>query len=109
MKNIIVIFALLHSFTLYAQTTAIGWFKKGLDATDNNEKIQCYTKAIELNYKPLAHAYNNRGVAKDDLGRNQDAIDDYSQAIALDLKYDLAYWNRGNAKKKLYHSPYAAS
>ncbi|MBG0744866.1 MAG: tetratricopeptide repeat protein, partial [Cylindrospermopsis raciborskii KL1] len=39
--------------------------------------------------------YNNRGIARVNLGDNQGAIDDYSQAIKLDPTNANAYNNRG--------------
>ena len=46
-------------------------------------------------------AYNNRGVAKNNLGRHEEAIADYDEAIRLNPDYDYAYNNRGVAKKNL--------
>ena len=56
--------------------------------------------AIELNPKDAA-AYHNRGIAKQKLGDNQGAIEDYTKAIELVPEYALAYNNRGLAKQKL--------
>lgn len=41
--------------------------------------------------------YNNRGAALDALGRNRDAVESYSKAIALNPKYELAWHNLGNS------------
>jgi lipoprotein NlpI len=45
----------------------------------------------------LAIAFNNRGVAYDDKGQYDRAIQDYDQAIWLRLDYAEAFNNRGNA------------
>jgi tetratricopeptide (TPR) repeat protein/S1-C subfamily serine protease len=51
--------------------------------------------------QPQSYAYNNRGNAKSDLGNKQEAIADYSRAIALNPNHINAYNNRGNAKSDL--------
>jgi tetratricopeptide (TPR) repeat protein len=70
----------------------------------NNQKQ--YSAAIALyneivSKQPGASAYNNRGIAKSDLGNKEAAIIDYNQAIALNPKSAEAYANRGNAKSDL--------
>jgi tetratricopeptide (TPR) repeat protein/S1-C subfamily serine protease len=70
-----------------------------------NQKKQ-YTAEIALydkiiNKQPQAYIYNNRGVAKFDLGNKQEAIVDYDRAITLNPKYSTAYMNRGNARSEL--------
>jgi len=42
-----------------------------------------------------------RGFVKDDLGDKHGAIDDHSQAIAINPQYAFAYFNRGIAKSDL--------
>jgi len=77
------------------------WFDKGLaEKTDMNKQIEFYTKAIQLdpNYKD---AYNNRGIAKYNLGKYTEAITDYDKAIQLDPNYKAAYNNRGISKNNL--------
>ncbi|MCF8065696.1 MAG: tetratricopeptide repeat protein, partial [Desulfarculaceae bacterium] len=49
----------------------------------------------------LAVAYNNRGSARDDLGRTKAALADYAQAIAIDPEYAEAYYNRSYTYEKL--------
>ena len=67
-------------------------------------KIQCdqpissSTSKIEPS---LSEAYNNRGVAKYDLGEKENAIKDFDKAIELDPKFAIAYFNRGVAKYEL--------
>ena len=48
-------------------------------------------------------AYNNRGVAKSNLGRHEDAIADYDQAIRLKPDYAGAYFNRADVRFTLGH------
>jgi tetratricopeptide (TPR) repeat protein len=67
------------------------------------QAIEDLDKAIELQpYKPSnSDAYNNRGMAYDNLGNFNQAIKDYSKAIELSPKYASPYFNRGNAYFKL--------
>ncbi|MFO5529428.1 MAG: tetratricopeptide repeat protein [Cuspidothrix sp.] len=59
-----------------------------------------YTQVLEL--KPNhEYAYNNRGVARSELGDKQGAIEDYTQATRINPNYALAYNNRGVARSKL--------
>ena len=68
----------------------------------HEDAIAAYDEAVRL--KPNdALAYNNRGVAKNSLGRHEAAIADYNQAIQLKPDYALAYINRGVAKNALGH------
>ena len=75
------------------------WFSIGYLLREENpeDAMAAYDEAIRLNPQ-LAEAYNNRGNAKDDLGRHEDAIADYNQAIRLNPQLAEAYNNRGNAK-----------
>ena len=43
------------------------------------------------------NAYNNRGAAKAALGRYDDALADYDEAVRLKPDYAYAYYNRGAA------------
>ena len=45
-----------------------------------------------------AAAYHNRGNAKGVLGRREEAIADYDEALRIDPQLAAAYYNRGNAK-----------
>ena len=59
-----------------------------------------YDEAIRIDPKH-ASAYDNRGVAKGELGRYEDEIADYDEAIRIDPQHANAYYNRGVAKRKL--------
>ena len=68
------------------------WIEKG----DYQKAIDSYEKAIALNPND-ADAYNNKGVALDNLGEYQAAITCYDQAIALKPDDVNAYNNKGTA------------
>jgi lipoprotein NlpI len=58
------------------------------------------TAAIEsgrLSEAALAVTFNNRGLAYDNKGDHDRAMQDYDQAIRLKPDYALAFYNRGNA------------
>ena len=65
-------------------------------AKDYAQAVSAYTEAITLNPK-LAEAYNNRGIAKTELGQYTSAIEDYTTAIKLKNNFADALNNRGNA------------
>ena len=48
-----------------------------------------------------ALAYNNRGCAYMDLGKNNLALQDFNQAIRLDPREAKSYYNKGNLYKKI--------
>jgi tetratricopeptide (TPR) repeat protein len=50
--------------------------------------------------KNLSVIYNSRGVAYDDKGNYERAIQDFSEAIRLDPNSEIAYYGRGYAYKK---------
>jgi tetratricopeptide (TPR) repeat protein len=89
---------------IQSSESAESYFSKGYDLYNNKKNyigaIEAYTSAITLNPK-YTYAYNNRGVAKDDLKDYQGAIEDYNKAINIDPNYANAYYNRGIAKKAL--------
>ena len=84
---------------------ARAWFSAGYLRQEYEEDaleaaIDAYNKSIWL--KPdLAEAYNNRGNAKKNLGRHQEAIADLDEAIRLKPDLAEAYTNRGNARNRL--------
>ncbi len=57
------------------------------------EAVEHYDKALELN--PRADIYSNRGVALEALGRLDDALDSFNQAVAYRSDYAPAVFNRG--------------
>ena len=61
--------------------------------------IEDYDQALEL--RPGSVAYNNRGDVYRDMGRDGQAIDDYTDAIKLDPDYAEAYNSRAIAEKTL--------
>ncbi len=72
---------------------------KEKDGATVNRVIDLYSKSIELH--PAAYAYNNRGNAKNDLGRHDEAIADFNEAIRLKPDFAKAYNNRGNVKNTM--------
>jgi len=61
-----------------------------------NKSLQYSDKAIEI--KPqYGDAWNNKGVALADLGRNKEAIAAYDKAIEIDPQSASAWYNKGNA------------
>ena len=80
------------------ELTAQEWFERGLNATDPDEQIRFYSKAILL--KPdYASAFYNRGLlhhGKHDLER---ALEDYCEAIRIKPNFPLALRSRGAARQ----------
>ena len=64
------------------------------------EAIKDFNEAIRLNPN-YAEAYNDRGVAKYDLGKYSESIEDYNRAIQLNSSFFGAYSNRGLVKVKI--------
>ena len=62
-----------------------------------SEKIAIDNEIKENARKHLTDAYKNRGNAYSGLGRHNEAIKDFSKAIAIDSNFAIAYYNRGNA------------
>ena len=79
-----------------ANQAAYEAFCKGSGATDPDEKIRWYKKALELDPK-LTGAYCNLGIALQNKSNLAGAIVAYKKAIELDPKYVKAYYNLGNA------------
>ena len=81
---------------------ARAWFSVGYlsSAEDVGNTISSYDRVIQL--KPnFFEAYVNRGIAKAELGRHEDALVDYDKAIELNPDRAGAYFNRGITKAKL--------
>ncbi len=81
------------------------WFSVGYLYLQTKDKdyqaaVSAFDKAIELR-PAFVQAYNNRGVAKSELGQDVEAINDYDKAIDLDRTYSVAYINRGASKFNL--------
>jgi len=76
------------------------YFKKGLNATDLYQKIEFYSKSIELNPND-SNAYNNKGNTLKNLGRNEEAIECYNKSIELNPNDSLAYYNKGTTLMNL--------
>ena len=81
---------------------ARAWFSVGYLAMDEDPKGSVLANDRAIRLKPdYARAYNNRGAAKHELGRHEDAIADYNEAIRLKPDYAEAYRNRSAAKGSL--------
>jgi tetratricopeptide (TPR) repeat protein len=68
---------------------------------DYDRAIADFNKAIPLKPKWLHLAYGNRGNAQAMKNLDQDAIDSYDQAIAIDANYSAAYTGRGLVYEKM--------
>ena len=81
---------------------ARAWFSVGYLLRDNNptEQIAAYDESIRLDpSNPVS--YNNRGIARGKLDRDEEAIVDFSEAIRRNPDFASAYNNRGISKGKL--------
>ena len=79
------------------------YFEEGynhIEAGRYKYAVECYRKAIEIDPK-YANAYNDMGVALDDLGRKEEAVASYKKAIEIDPKYAMTYNNMGFALSNL--------
>ena len=74
-----------------------------------DESVQYFDKDIEINPQD-AVAWNNKGVALDDLGRYEEAIAAYDRAIEINSQLAEAWNNKGNALSGLgrYYEAIAA-
>ncbi len=57
-------------------------------------------RAIQINPN-FAQAYNNRGLARHNMGDKQGAISDFTQAIQINPNFAQAYNNRGATRNDL--------
>lgn len=83
-----------------AEAEASKLFAEAYNEKDNNNKIELYTKVIQLDPNNSA-AYNNRGIVYRKLLNFDKALEDYTKAIEIDHKDVDAYFNRGNTYRKL--------
>ena len=77
------------------------WFKKGESAYTEKQYLDAFyffSKAIESKYKPLEKAYLYRGSVSKAMGKYDDAISDYNQALELVPDMPEAYCNRANVR-----------
>ena len=73
---------------------------QSINSKDYKLAIYYFNEVTKLNPN-LSEAYNNRGNAKMQLQKIEEAIEDYNKAIELNQYYAEAYNNRGIAKDKL--------
>lgn len=72
------------------------WFELGERATDPEEKIKCYDKALELNPKDK-YAWNNKGNTFYNMSKYEDAIKCFNKTIELIPEDEYAWNSKGNA------------
>ena len=77
---------------IYLTVEQIGIWKNSF--TLWNYVIKNYPDTIPL-------SYNNRGLAFENTGQPERALDDYEKAIAIDPSFDKAYTNRGHVLFKI--------
>jgi tetratricopeptide (TPR) repeat protein len=70
---------------------SVSWYDKGMQATDPKEKIECFTKSIDI--IPTADAHWFRYKAKMEINDTIGLSDDLKMACTLDKKY--AHYERG--------------
>jgi len=76
--------------------TAEEYFEKAYNSSDDQYKIDNYTKCLKID-PDYVKAYYNRGNAYKELENYKNAIADYTRAIKIDPDYSTAYYNRGLA------------
>ena len=69
-----------------------------VESGNYSEAVKYYTKIIESNPDELTLkvVLNNRGIALQNLGKNDLALKDYQQVIDIDPMHPQSYGNRGN-------------
>ncbi len=82
------------------ELTAQEWFERGFEATNLQEKLRFYRKAILL--KPdYYQAFNNCGNVRKKSGDIDGALKDFNEAIRLGPDDPAPYSNRGNVRKDM--------
>ncbi|HXT83995.1 MAG TPA: tetratricopeptide repeat protein [Verrucomicrobiae bacterium] len=67
---------------------------------NNNEAIECYNKALEINPQN-ADAYNNKGLSLYYIGNNNEAIECYNKALEINPQNADAFFNKAQALSTL--------
>lgn len=76
------------------------YFDMAFGGTNTQNKIEFYSKAIELNPN-YALAYHNRANVYNDIKERHKALNDYNKAIELNPEYANSFNNRGTVYEKL--------
>jgi lipoprotein NlpI len=85
--------------TLLAMRPAVADDAAACEKAKGDDAISACTRVINsgVSGAPIAKAYNGRGNAYQAKGDNDRAIQDYDQAIALDSKNAIVFYDRGRA------------
>jgi len=78
--------------------TAQEYFERGFNATDVEEQLRLYSKAIRLQ-PDFATAFANRGYVRKKKGDLDGALQDYNEAIRLQPDFPEAFSLRGAVRK----------
>lgn len=79
-----------------------------LQAKRYQDALDLLDRLLEL-HRQDATAFNNRGIALSALGRMDEALQSYAQALRIDPGYAEAHYNRGNAQMRLARAEEALS
>jgi tetratricopeptide (TPR) repeat protein len=74
------------------------WLQKGFEASSSAEKIQCFTKSIEVEGATI-DAYFSRASAELEIRDYEGALNDYTRIIELDSGDAGSFYTRGFAKQ----------
>jgi hypothetical protein len=80
--------------------TSQEWFEKGVNATNLDEQLRLFSRAIQLE-PDFAEALNNRGAVRAGKGDLAGALEDLNEAIRLLPDDPTAFSNRGNVRKRM--------
>jgi len=94
--------AMLVFLTACSKSEFKQWKEKGLNAATPEEKIECFTKALDCwtendGVAEKAKVYAKRGNAYSEKGHYDVALGDYDRAIDLDVNCSEAVNGRANA------------